>query len=160
MFMSRAKIALFIVVATSLWSGKVLAGVSTFTLHRASLINVTDSAGTTQREAGTVQRGGVTIGNYYIARRVDTLAGALFNSYPAHVALLFAPKAGTTPVTENITMDGTHDFTSGDFKGSVSATSSAYSWVRDADADYTPTGAVGVATLVIRWTGSGQLVIP
>jgi hypothetical protein len=42
-------------------------------------------------------------------------------------------------------------------KGSVSATSSAFSWVRDADADYTLPSA-GVETLVRP--GSNQLVIP
>jgi hypothetical protein len=56
-------------------------------------------------------------------------------------------------------MDGAHDFNSGAFKGSVSATSSEYSWVRDASADYT-VPSVGAETLEIRWTGSGQLVIP
>jgi hypothetical protein len=160
MFMSRAKIALFI-VATSLWSGEVLAGTSTFTLHRLSAVNVTDTAGTTHHEAGTVHRGDALIGYFLILRRVENALKFAIGAGTTHITLFFPAKADTTAAWENIIMDGAHKVDSsgaGAFKGSVSATSSAYSWVRDADADYTV--SAGGETLVIRWAGSNQLVIP
>jgi len=45
------------IAAAALWSASVFAGTVTLELHRASLINVTDAAGTTQHEAGTVLKG-------------------------------------------------------------------------------------------------------
>jgi hypothetical protein len=158
MTMSRSKTALLF-AATFLCSNAATAGTVILTLNRASLINVVDAAGTSQHEAGVVKKGAATVGNYFLQRRVETLVGGLFNTGATHITLLFAPKPGTSAAPDNVTIDGAHDFTSGAFKGSVGATSSAYSWLRDADATYTAPG-IGVESLVIQWTGSNQLTLP
>ncbi len=158
MTLSRMNIAL-LMVSTFMWCGAASAGTAVLQLSRvAPLTNVNDAAGLFQHEAGIVLKGAITVGNYFLVRRVETLPGALFNTGATHITLLFAPAKRTTNAPENITIDGAHDFTTGAFKGSVSATSSAYSWVRDADADYTI--ANSVETLVLRWTGSNQLLVP
>ena len=152
--------AVLLVVATLLWSTGAFAGSATFTLTRVALINVPDAAGITQHEAGTIKKGTTVVGDYYIERRVDTLTGVLFNAYPTRVSLLFPSRISTLPAPENIIAQGVHEFGQGSFKGSVSASSSIYSWVRDADVGYTQTTTVGVATLVITWLGSPTLVLP
>jgi hypothetical protein len=152
--------AIPLVLATLLWSTGAFAGSATFTLTRVALTNVPDAAGTTQHEAGTIKKGTTVVGDYYIERRADTLTGVLFNAYPTRVSLLFPTKTSTLPAPENIIAQGVHEFNKGSFKGSVSASSSVYSWVRDADVSYTQTTTVGVATLVITWLGSATLVLP
>jgi ABC-type transport system substrate-binding protein len=51
-FSSRKFVPL--IAAATLWSGSALAGSVVLELHRASLTNVTDAAGLTQHEAGTI----------------------------------------------------------------------------------------------------------
>ena len=141
-----------------LWSGAAYAGTAVLTLTRvAPLTNVADAAGLFQHEAGVVKKGVILGGNYFLSRRVDTLAGALFNTGATHITVFLRSKGGNA-APESITIDGAHDFSSGAFKGSVSATSSAYSWVRDADSSYT--NSLGVETLVIQWQGSSLLLVP
>ena len=145
-----------LIVAGVLWSGSAFAGSVVLELQRASLINVPDTAGVTQHEAGTVLKGAV-VGDYFLTRRIETLTGAQFNAGATHITLFFAPKsAGNAPF--NVTLDGAHSFSTGSFKGSVSAASSAYSWIKNADASYS--AAPGVETLLIEWTGSNQLTLP
>jgi hypothetical protein len=157
MFMSRAKIALFIVATCIIWSGEVLAGSATFTLKFASRASYTDPGGMTQQyEAGFFRKGDAIVGTYIIVRRVLT-SSIKFNAGTTNITLTFIPNDSTS-APESITMEGVHNISTNAFKGSVSATSSAYSWVRDADAHYTV--SAGVETLVIRWEGSDQLVIP
>jgi hypothetical protein len=142
-------------ICAALWSGSAFAGSVVVQLTRASLINVSDAAGVTQHEAGKVSKGTAVVGDYFLSRRVDTFAGSKFNTGATHITLLFAPRSGAP---ENVTLDGAHDFSSGNFKGSVSAASNRYSWIENADASYNVSG--GVETLVIIWTGSNQLTLP
>jgi hypothetical protein len=146
-----------LIAAAVLWSGGAFAGSVVLDLHRASLINVTDTAGTTQHEAGTILKGSTLVGNYFLSRRVDTLSGALFNTGATHITLFFQSEV-INAAPENVTLDGAHDFTSGDFKGGVSAASNPYSWIKGADASYSITGTVD--TLTIHWLGSPGLTLP
>ncbi len=158
MTLARTKVA-FLLASALMWSGNAFAGTAVLALSRvAPLTNVEDAAGRFQHEAGVVRRGAAIVGNYFLFRRVDTLAGGLFNTGATHITLFFKPARGTNAAPESITIDGAHDFSTGAFKGSVSATSSAYSWVRDADASYT--NANGVETLVLQWLGSNTLLVP
>lgn len=152
MFMSRAKIALFI-VATSIWSGEVLAGSVTLTLTSKSRTSFTDPGGITQQnENGLIQTGGA----FFIVRRAATTFKFEFGT--TKISLIFPNPTDPAAPPESITIDGAHNISNNGFKGSVSATSPAYSWVRGAVANLTV--SAGVETLVIRWTGSDQLVIP
>ena len=132
----------------------------TFTLNRTfGPTNVGDAAGSTQYEAGTVTKAAAVVGNYFITRRVTSVPSQLFNTGSTTVTLFFAPKAGTTGAPENLTMEGAHDFSSGAFKGSVSAASGPFSFARGGDANYTMPSS-GVMTLVIEFAGSRPLTIP
>ena len=148
-----------LIAAAALWSGSAFAGSVVLDLHRKSLINVTDAAGLTQHEAGTILKGTTVVGNYFLSRRVDTLAAPLFNTGATHITLFFDPQPnGTSPAPDNVTLDGAHDFTSGGFKGSVSAASNPYSWIKGADASYSITNSVD--TLTIKWLASPELTLP
>jgi len=148
-----------LIAAAALWSGSAFAGSVVLELHSKSLINVTDAAGLTQHEAGWIGKGATKVGNYFLSRRVDTLTNALFNTGATHITLFFEPQPnGTSPAPDNVTLDGAHDFTSGGFKGSVSAASSPYSWIKGADASYSIAG--GVDTLTIHWLASPELTLP
>ena len=157
MFMSQAKIALFI-VATSIWSGEVLAGSVTLTLTSKSRTSFTDPGGITQQnENGLIQRDQFpTGGAFFIVRRAATTFKFEFGT--TKISLIFPNPTDPAAPPESITIDGAHNISNNGFKGSVSATSPAYSWVRGAVANLTV--SAGVETLVIRWTGSDQLVIP
>ena len=75
MDITRAKIA-FVLASSMLWSGAAYAGTAVLTLTRvAPLTNVADAAGLFQHEAGVVKKGVIIVGNYFLSRRVDTLAG-------------------------------------------------------------------------------------
>ena len=145
-------------LAVMLWCGAASAGPITLTLHRTSLINVSDTAGTWQHEVGTIARGTTTVGEYFLVRRVETRSSPMFNAGMTTISLMFPSKTRNAP-PENVTIQGSHSFDDGSFKGSVSATSSYYGWVRGADADYT-NGGTALETLVIEWTGSDQLRVP
>jgi hypothetical protein len=156
-FSSRKFVPL--IAAATLWSGSAFAGSVVLELHRASLTNVSDAAGLTQHEAGTILKGTTLVGNYFLSRRVDTLSGALFNTGATHITLFFEPQPnGTSPAPDNVTLDGAHDFSSGGFKGSVSAASNPYSWIKGADASYSILNSVD--TLTIKWLASPELTLP
>src|SRR5215469_17076604 len=87
--MSSSRKFVSLIAAATLWSGSAFAGSVVLELHRASLINVTDAAGTTQHEAGTILKGTTLVGNYFLSRRADTLSGALFNTGATHITLFF-----------------------------------------------------------------------
>jgi hypothetical protein len=148
-----------LIAAAALWSGSAFAGSVVLDLHSKSLINVTDAAGLTQPEAGWIGKGATKVGNYFLSRRVDTLTNALFNTGATHITLFFEPQQdGTSPAPDNVTLDGAHDFSSGGFKGSVSAASSPYSWIKGADASYSI--ASNVDTLTIHWLANQELTLP
>jgi hypothetical protein len=158
--MSFARILLSAtILAAACHVGSAMAGTTVFLLKRSNLVNVSDAAGTTQHEVGLVTRNNVTLGEYFLVRRVDTLAAAPFNAAATHLTLLLPSKPSQgNAAPETITIDGAHEFSLGGFKGSVSATSPFYAWIRGGDATYTIAG--GSETLVVQWTGSSQLTVP
>ena len=96
---------------------------SQFTLVRGSLNNDNDAAGLWQYEGGQVldaqkQR----VANYAVTRRVTTSGTSAQNTAMLTMTLFFVGKAPP----ENITVQGSHDFSSGGEIGSVSAASSAF----------------------------------
>ena len=127
--MKRTATLLLAVVAASLFSlaspGEAQAQPVTLTLDRVGgLVNVDDAAGRWQHEAGNVYcaDGFVAWGAYMIQRRV-TLGAELVNSGAVTVTLLFGE-------AESITLQGAHDFNTGSYLGSVSATSRLLAPVR------------------------------
>lgn len=145
-------------MAATLCATPAFAGSATLTLSRVNLTNVNDSAGTWQHDAGDVLRSGVKVGQYALTRRVTTGGtGSPLNTAMTTITLFLATASGTAP--QNITMQGAHDFTAGNFRGSVSAASNRYSWIQGGDAVYSAPAA-GTLTLTIAWTGAAQLTLP
>jgi hypothetical protein len=95
-------------------------------LNRTTLTNVDDAAGRWQHEGGTASRGTTVIANYATVRRVTTGGTDAQNTAMLTTTLFFT---GKNP-PENITLQGTHDFNSGNQIGSVSAASAAHSHYR------------------------------
>jgi len=131
------------------------AGSVGLTLQRVTLTNVNDSAGNWQHEGGTVWKGATKIGNYAAHRRV-TNGGTIAQNTAMWTCEIFF--TGSLP-PENIVIQGSHYFTSGVFKGSVSAASYKYSWLRDTS-NYVSGTAGATTTLNIYWTGSTSLTLP
>ena len=146
------------ILAPMLWSVQAFAGGVALTLVRGgSLVNVTDAAGLWQHEGGTIQKAGVSVGQYALHRRVTT-SGTTAQNTAMVTATLFFSAFGAPP--QNITLQGAHNFNSGRFVGSVGAASNRYNWVQDSDATIIPTATLGTSTLYIFWTGANQLTLP
>jgi hypothetical protein len=92
-------------------------------LERQTLTNVDDPAGRWQHEGGAAKRGATVVANYATVRRVTTGGTDAQNTAILTTTLFFV---GKTP-PETITLQGAHDFNSGNQLGSVSATSPAQS---------------------------------
>jgi hypothetical protein len=92
-----------------------------FTLVRECLNNVDDVAGRWQIEGGKVMQGDEHVANYSSVKRVS--CGTKEQNTAMLWLTLFFLK-GKPP--ENMTLQGAHDFNSGDEIGSVSAASSAF----------------------------------
>lgn len=152
-----ASLAIASTLATAL---PAQAGSATVTLQRTSaLVNVDDAAGRWQHEGGNVLRGTSKIGQYALHRRVTTGGTtAPLNTAMTTITLFLPMVTGTAP--NNITLQGAHDFTSGSFRGSVSAASNRYTWIQGADAFYSSGTAAGSHVLTIGWTGASQLFLP
>ena len=90
-------------------------------LDRESLDNVDDAAGRFQHSQGRVFLGRRIIGSYVEVKRVTF--GNSFNAGTHTLTLFFS---GSSGAPENITLQGTHDFGSGERIGSVSAASSEF----------------------------------
>ena len=68
------------------------------------------------------------------------------------MTLLFGAKP-----SENITIEGVHDFNSGMYIGAVSASSNRYAWIRGA----TFIGQAAVSgTLTLTWQGTFPFALP
>jgi hypothetical protein len=91
-------------------------------LARLSLKNVDDDAGRWQFEGGKVLQKGEHVANYASTKRVVNQGTEEQNTAMLTVTIFFL---GNKP-PENITLQGAHDFNSGDQTGSVSAASKAY----------------------------------
>lgn len=92
------------------------------TMKRDVLQNVDDSAGRWQYEGGKVFDEKKHVAYYASTKRVIFLATEAQNTAMLTVTLSFLP--GKPPDT--ITLQGAHDFNSGNETGSVSAASNAY----------------------------------
>lgn len=91
------------------------------TLERAALTNDDDPGGRWQYEGGKVLERGKPVGFYASTKRVVFHATDDQNTAMLTMTLFFLPN--TPP--ENITVQGSHDFSSGKEIGSVSAASAA-----------------------------------
>lgn len=131
------------------------AGSVTFTLQRTTLTNVNDAAGTWQHEGGTVWKGSTQIGYYAAYRRITTGGTTAQNTAMWTCEIFFS---GVLP-PENIVIQGSHYFSTGAFRGSVSAASMRYAWLRDTS-NYVSGTAGTTTTLYIYWNGSTSLTLP
>ena len=119
----------------------------TLTLQHLSLDNVDDVAGRWQHEGGQVfcPNGNKPIANYAAHRRVTFSGTSPQNTAMLTLTLFFL--GGNPP--QNITLQGSHDFNSGKYIGSVSATSHGFRHVRG----QTFAGNAAADTLTIRRLG-------
>lgn len=141
-----------LLVTASLAAGTAWAGSVTLTLNRASLTNVDDPAGRWQHEGGQILKNGAVVGNYAAHRRVTFGGTDAQNTAMVTMTLFFN---GQFP-PQNITLQGSHDFSSGRYIGSVSAASSRYNWLQDANVS----GNTGTNALTINWLEASQLSLP
>lgn len=102
-------------------------------LKRSTLTNVDDAAGRWQHEGGTALRGTTVVAYYATVRRVTNGGTDAQNTAMLTTTLFFT---GKNP-PENITLQGAHDFNSGNQVGSVTAASGAYSQFRTGSFAYT-----------------------
>ncbi|MES2924442.1 MAG: hypothetical protein V4819_23015 [Verrucomicrobiota bacterium] len=154
--LSRKLLVSTVLLAPVLCSSVANAGGVAVQLVRTSLRNVDDAAGRFQHEGGNVVKGQTTIGQYIIIRRVTTPATSVMNVAATTITLFLG--TGSTTAPNNITLQGAHNFSAGNFRGSVSAASNRYSWIDGADATYSTSS--GTSTLVMTWTGASQLTVP
>ena len=119
----------------------------TLTLNRLSLDNVDDVPGRWQHEGGEVfcSGGEEPIAHYAAHRRVTFSGTTPQNTAMLTLTLFFL---GENP-PQNITIEGSHDFNSGKYIGSVSAASRAFRHVRG----QTFRGDTAVDTLTISRLG-------
>lgn len=93
-------------------------------LQRNTLKNVDDAAGRWQHEGGEVFFRGKHIGNYALHRRVTY--GGTDSQNTAMLTMTIFFFSGKSDAPQNITLQGSHDFSSGEYVGSVSASSCDY----------------------------------
>ncbi|MEW5596632.1 hypothetical protein ABGT24_24635 [Peribacillus frigoritolerans] len=94
------------------------------TLNRLTLENVDDAAGRWQIEGGQVFGGNIHIANYASTKRIVNQGTSPQNTAMLTLTLFFIGASGQPP--QNITLQGSHDFNSGNQIGSVSAASSSF----------------------------------
>ena len=104
----------------------------TMTLVRSTLNNVDDAAGRWQFEGGTIVLRRKEVGYYATIRRVTFGGTDAQNTAQLTTTLFFK---GNPP--QNMTLQGAHDFSSGDQIGSVSAASNTYSHFIEGQFRYT-----------------------
>jgi hypothetical protein len=91
-------------------------------LKQLALENVDDKAGRWQFEGGQVFQNGKHVANYATARRVVNKGTEEQNTAMLTTTIFFLGKQPP----ENMTLQGAHDYNSGDQTGSVSAASGQY----------------------------------
>ncbi len=92
------------------------------------------------------------VGNYAVTRRVTSGGTDAQNTAMVTLTIFFLREKPP----QNITLQGAHDFNSGVYKGSVSAASQKYNWIRDASF----IGNTAKDTLTIQWLESPGLTLP
>lgn len=140
----------------ALWAGAASAATTTttLTLTRTALTNVSDSAGLTQYEAGTVAKStGASLGYYNVTRRVTTGFSGPLNVGTSTITMVLA--ASNSAPLENVTLEGSHNYSSGAFLGSVSAASTKYHFTVGGFAS-----AVSGSTTTVTLTWKGTTPFP
>jgi hypothetical protein len=156
----KQSLIVLVFLMPALWSTESTAGSVALLLTRSTLTNVTDAAGGWQHEGGTVFSGATQIGYYALHRRTTTGGTNTLNTAMETLTLFLntAQVQGNAP--RNITIEGAHDFSSGRFRGSVSAASAQYNWIQDANVLGAPSTAIGDTILTIDWLQSTTLTLP
>jgi hypothetical protein len=121
----RTLFAAVILLSALALTGRASA-VVTLQTQRLSLENVNDASGGWQHEGGRLLLAGRHIANYIVVRRV-TLSGTAPQNTAAVTMTIFL--LGTTP-PHNLTLQGSHDYHSGRYIGSVSAASQPFMGVQ------------------------------
>ena len=145
-------IALVVALSWGMISDSYAGGVILKFTRVGALINVDDTAGRWQHEGGKVFKGTTQIGYYAIHRRVTFNGTSPQNTAMLTMTIFFL---GQSP-PQNITLQGSHNFSSGSFIGSVGAASGKYTWVQGADFS----GSTGTGLLTIAWGGSNYSTLP
>lgn len=151
--------ALVVAAALLAFAPLANAGSVSLTLTRTTLTNVPDAAGLWQHQGGNIMRGAVKVGQYALTRRV-TNGGTTspLNTAATTITLFFATASGSAP--QNVTIQGAHDFTAGNFRGSVSGGSNRYTWIQGGDVTYSRIAGSTSSNLFISWNGASQLTLP
>ena len=140
------KLILAALTAAVLAPAAAMAGTATLVLTRGSLTNVSDAAGIWQMEGGTVSSAaGVVLGDYACTRRTVVVGSG--GTAPQNTAMLTCTLFIAGRVRENVTIQGAHSYTSGEYEGSVSAASAAYSYLIGADI----AGTTASGNMVLSW---------
>ncbi|MFE5620607.1 hypothetical protein ACFQ8S_00820 [Streptomyces virginiae] len=95
-----------------------------YTLNQHVLTNVDDAAGRWQFEGGEVVEQSVHLADYACTRRVITGGTDALNAAMLTLTLFFRDASGQT--ADNMTLQGTHSFSTGEALGSVSAATGAF----------------------------------
>ncbi len=140
------KLILAALTAAVLVPAAALAGTATLVLTRGSLTNVSDAAGIWQIEGGTLTSAtGAALGDYACTRRTVVIGSG--GTAPQNTAMLTCTLFIAGRVRENVTIQGAHDYSSGDFEGSVSAASGGYGYLIGADIS----GSTASGNLTLTW---------
>ncbi len=112
------------------FSGLTYADSATIDLTRTStLTNVDDAEGRWQYDGGEVRFLKKLVGYYTRQKRVSFGVPASVNAASVSITVFLT---GSSTPPQNVTLQGAHDFSSGNEIGGVSATSSDYSFLRGA----------------------------
>jgi hypothetical protein len=151
----RTSILAALIAFGSFCATAAYAGTQIVYLVESTLVNVPDVAGISQYEGGNLQNASSSsIGTYMIVRRFVPSAGVAYNTNAATITLFLAPSTSGGNA-KAVTLEGSWSDTTGDFVGSVSATSGYYHWLIGAEASSTLSGLD--SKLVLIWTGSDYL---
>lgn len=115
-----------------------------YQLKQLALTNVNDAAGRWQFEGGQVLENEKQVANYASIKRV-TLKGTDQNGQNTASVTTTLFFLGATNPPQNLTLEGAHDFTSGNETGSVSASSPASA--ASIGHQYTRNGATNTLTI-------------
>jgi hypothetical protein len=115
-----------------------------FELKRLALTNVDDPAGRWQFEGGQVLQGREQVGNYASVKRV-TFKGTDQNGQNTASVTTTLFFLGATNPPQSLTVEGAHDFSSGNETGSVSAASASHA--ANIGKQYTRNGATNIINI-------------
>lgn len=132
------------VALVAFFSAQATAATLTLETKRNTLDNVPDVAGLWQHEGGEVLFQGTRVGHYATTRRV-TNGGTTQQNTAMVTMTIFFYSTGAPPI--NLTLQGSHDYNSGRYIGSVSAASASLTVLNGA----TFAGSTATNTLVLTY---------